>query len=105
MGILSTLTQYKLGRSSRQKFSWQLILWLMVFAGLCLAQPIYNWLFTNNLTQTEPLSLFDVMQITAIVVVFYIANRSRSHVAALERHVRDLHQELSILLSKDDHEK
>lgn len=99
-GSLSAITQYKLGRSSRQRLTAQLVLWTIVLVGLALAQPLYGWLFQNNLTVSEPLSLFDVVQITSIVVVFYIANRSRLKVEALEQRVQDLHQELSIKLSK-----
>ncbi len=99
MAILSAITQYKLNRSTRQKMVVRIVLWVFVIAGLALAQPIYEWLFSNKLTDTEPLSLFDVVQITAIVIVFYIANRTRAKVETLETRVRDLHQELSIRIS------
>jgi len=77
----------------------QIVAWLIIIAGLALAQPIYEWLFSHNLTETDSLSLFDVIQITAIVIVFYVANRTRAKVEVLERRVQDLHQELSIRLS------
>lgn len=97
--IISAVTQYKLGRSSRRRLIAQIILWTTVLCALALAQPIYEWLFANNLTQTEPLSLFDVVLFTGVVVTFYVANRTRAKVEALEKRVRDLHQELSIRLS------
>lgn len=99
-GLLSAITQYKMKRSSRRRFITLTILWLLILAGLALAEPLYSWLFTNNLTVSEPLSLFDVIQITAIVIVFYIANRSMAKVSALEKRVQDIHQELSIRLSE-----
>ena len=99
MAILSAITQYKLRRSTKRRMIVQILLWLIVITGLALAQPIYEWLFSHNLTDTEPLSLFDVIQITAIVIVFYIANRTRAKVEVLERRVQDLHQELSIQIS------
>lgn len=98
--ILGIVTQYKLGKASKKRLFFQVFMWLLILTGLVFVQPIYDWLFSNNLTQTEPLSLFDVVQITAIVIVFYIANRTRTKVETLERRVRDLHQELSIYLSK-----
>jgi hypothetical protein len=100
--LLSAVTQYKLGRSSSRRLFLQVTIWIIVLAGLALAEPIYVWLFNNNLTTTEPLSLFDVVQITAIVITFYIANRSRLKTQTLERRVQDLHQELSIRLSQKD---
>lgn len=100
--ILSSLTQYKLGKANRRRFVIQVLLWLFVLISLASAEPIYTWLFANKLTQTEPLSLFDVVQITAIVIVFYIATRSHSKIETLERRIQDLHQELSIKLSAKD---
>jgi len=97
--ILSAITLYKLNRSSLRRVITQVTLWIFVLVGLALAEPIYTWLSSNKLTMTEPLSLFDVVQITAIVIVFYIANRTREKAQVLERRVNDLHQELSIQLS------
>lgn len=99
LSILSALTKYKLGRSTKKHFLIQVVVWLLILIGLASAESIYIWLFQHRLTQTEPLSLFDVIQITAIVVVFYIANRSRSKIETLEKRIQDLHQELSIRLS------
>jgi hypothetical protein len=99
LAILSAITQYKLQRSTRKRMVVQITLWVLVVIGLALAQPFYDWLLTNEFTATEPLSLFDVVQITAIVIIFYIANRTRAKVEILEKRVQDLHQELSIKLS------
>lgn len=99
LSVLSAITKYKLGRSTKKHLIVQVTIWLLVFIGLASTEFIYSWLFQHKLTQTEPLSLFDVIQITAIVIVFYIANRSRSKIDVLEKRVNDLHQELSIQLS------
>lgn len=98
--ILSMITQYKLGKSSKRRLVVGTTLWLVILIALAVAQPLYEWLYSHDLTQTEPLSLFDVVQITAIVVVFYIANRTRTKLEETERRLQDLHQELSIRLSK-----
>jgi len=100
--ILNTTVNYKLGRSSKRSFVFRILFWVLILAGLALAQPIYDFLFSHKLTESEPLSLFDVAQITGIVIVFYIANRTRAKLDHLERRVQDLHQELSIKLSQKD---
>ncbi len=97
--ILNAVVNYKLNKSTKRSFIIRLLFWLVVLAGLILAEPIYNYLFSNKLTDTEPLSLFDVIQITAIVVLLYFVNRSRSKIDELERRVQDLHQEVSIRLA------
>lgn len=99
-GLLGAITQYKLRRSSKRRFLAQIFIWTFILIGLAVAQPTYEWLYSNELTQTEPLSLFDVIQITAIVMVFYIANKARIKLAETERRLNDLHQELSIRISK-----
>ena len=100
LAILGAVTRYKLKHLSKKRLIIQVSLWALILTGLALSEFIYNWLFAHNMTQTEPLSLFDVIQITAIVIVFYIANRSRAKIENLEKRVQDLHQELSIRLSK-----
>lgn len=99
-GLLTALTQYKLGKSTRRRAIVQMALWLIILIGLAIVEPLYQFLYKNDLTRTEPLSLFDVIQITAIVVLLYVANRTRIKLDATERRLNDLHQELSIVLSR-----
>ena len=100
IGIINLVVGYKLKHMSQRRFLLGMAFWLILFAGLVSVKPIYSFLFSNNLTQTEPLSLFDVMQITGITFTLLIANRAYGKVNLLERRVNDLHQELSIRLSK-----
>jgi len=97
-GLLNSLVTFKMKKISKTRFFLQTSLWIIILVGLAAAKPLYEWLFSNNLTVSEPLSVFDVIQITAIVIVFYIANRSMAKVSALEKRVQDLHQEISIKL-------
>ena len=101
--LLNALVDYKTRKISRRKFIIQNVLWIFILVGLASALPIYQFLFTKNLTQSEPLSLFDVIQITAIVFLLFVTNRTRTKSEALERRLQDLHQELSIKLSRDKH--
>lgn len=101
-GIVSAVASYKLKHSSRRRLILRVSLWVLIFLGLLFSQSIYNFLFSHQLTQTEPLSLFDVIQITGIILTFLIANQAYARADLLERRVQDLHQELSIRLSKDE---
>lgn len=101
--IINTLVGYKLKRMTRRRFFVGLAFWLAIFASLVFVQPIYRFLFSNKLTHTEPLSLFDVIQITGIIFTLFIANKAYGKADLLEKRVQDLHQELSIRLAdKDD---
>lgn len=98
--ILNAIVSYKLRHLSLRRYLFKLIFWLIVLTGLIFAETIYNFLYSEGLTKTEPLSLFDVMQITGIIYVFFLVNRLYVKVDILEKRVQDLHQELSIRLSK-----
>ena len=67
---------------------------------LIFTEPIYNWLYSEGLTQTEALSLFDVIIITVSLLLFFLVNKLYVKVDVLERRVQDLHQELSIRLTE-----
>lgn len=101
-GVLDAIVSYKLNRSSRRRLIFRFIVWFVIFVGLVFMHSIYNFLFSHQLTQTEPLSLFDVVQITGIIFVFFIANQAYARADHLERRVQDLHQELSIRISNDE---
>lgn len=102
---MNTVVGYKLGHMGRRRFFFGLAFWLIILASLIFVKPIYEYLFSNNLTETEPLSLFDVVQITGIIFTLFIANRAYGKVDLLERKVQDLHQELSIKLSQEKDKK
>lgn len=100
-GILTAITQFKLGHTTKRRMIVQICLWIAVFVGIALAKSIYELLFKYGLTDTDSLSLFDVVQITGIVLLFYIFNRMRLKIEAIEKRLENLHQELSIRLSKE----
>lgn len=105
IGALNSVVGYKLKRMSKRRFLFGISFWALLMVGLLLVKPIYSYLFSNNLTQTEPLSLFDVMQITGIMFTLIIANKAYGKAALLEKRLNDLHQEISIRLSENKTEE
>lgn len=100
LAMANSFVAYKTKRVTRQRFLVQLGVWLTIFIGLACAQQIYTYLFTSGLTDTESLSLFDVIQITGIVFLFFIINRMRAKTETIDRRLQDMHQAVSILLSE-----
>lgn len=100
-GIVSAVVSHRLQQSSNRAFMVRMGLWIVILVGIIFAQPIYDFLFSNKLTETEPLSLFDVIQITGIIFTLFIANRAYIKADMLESRVQDLHQELSIRISEN----
>ena len=98
--LINIITQYKLRKVSTARFRHQLIIWLVIMIVLVGSFPTYNISLGHPPLDSSELSLFDILQTTAIILLFYIANTQRQRIDQNERRLRDLHQELSIRLSK-----
>ena len=103
--MLNTIVIYKMKRISARILTIRLLFWFIILVGLTLTKPIYVYLFSNKLTATEPLSLFDVVEITAIVIILFVLTRYREKLSRLELTVKEMHQELSIRLSDQKSKK
>lgn len=101
LALMNIVTQYKLKKVSRGRFRHQFILWITILVVLIGSFPIYNILTGRTPLNSDELSLFDIVQTTAIVFLFYIINNQRQRLDQTERRMRSLHQELSIKLSRD----
>jgi len=99
LALFNIITQFKLKRVTKKRFQHQIMLWLLIFVVLVLSFPLYNYLAGKPLLDSAELSLFDIVQTTAIIIIFYIVNRQRQKIETAEKTIRDLHQELSIRLS------
>lgn len=99
--LVNIITQYKLRKVSTARFRHQLIIWLVIMVVLVCSFPMYNISLGHPPLDSSELSLFDILQTTAIILLFYIANNQRQRIDQNERRLRDLHQELSIRLSDE----
>jgi len=104
LALLNIVTQYKLKKVSKQRLHHQVLLWLAVLLVLICSFPVYNILTGKPLFDSSELSLFDIVQTTVLIFLFYIVNRQRQAIEQNEKSFRELHQELSIKLSKEKYE-
>lgn len=102
LAFLNIITQYKLKKINKKKFIRQILIWLIISLVIIFAFPIYNLLIGKEMFSSSELSLFDIAEITSIIFIFYIVNNQIRKLNASERRLRELHQELSIILSKMD---
>lgn len=105
LALINIVTQYKLHKVTTARFRRQIISWLAILAVLLASFPLYNHLSHKPIFDASELSLFDIVQTTALVFLFYVINYQRQHIERTERTVRDLHQELSIRLAESDTHK
>ena len=99
LALFNILTQYKMKKVTKRRFQHQVILWLVILVVLICSFPFYNYLAAKPLLDSAELSLFDIVQTTAIIMLFYGANSQRQKIDRAEKTIRDLHQEISIKLS------
>ena len=99
--LINIVTQYKLRKVSPARFRHQQIIWLILMIVLIGSFPLYNISIGHPPLDSSELSLFDILQTTAIILLFYIVNNQRQRIDQNERRLRDLHQELSIKLSNE----
>lgn len=97
--VFNAFVSYKLGHISRKRLVFKALFWLFLMVVLIFTQPIYNFLYSEGLTKTEALSLFDVVLISGCMQLFFLVNRLYVKVDVVERRLHDFHQETSILLS------
>lgn len=100
LALVNIVTQYKLKKVSRDRFNQQVFLWIIILIVLIGSFPLYNALTGRPALDSTDLSLFDIVEITCIVLLFYAVNNQRQKADQLEGRLRDLHRELSILPTK-----
>jgi hypothetical protein len=100
LAFVNIVSQYKLKRTTKDHFRQQIITWITITLVLFGSFPIYNLISGRPTFQSDAFSAFDIIQTTAIVYLIYIINRQRQKIEQTEQTLRELHQELSIKLSK-----
>lgn len=105
LALVNIITQYKLHNVSRNRFRHQLIIWIVALIVIIGSFPVYNMLVGRAPLDSHELSLFDIVEITAIVFLIYTANNQRQQYSQTKKRLDDLHQELSIRLSEDESKK
>jgi hypothetical protein len=104
-GIISAIARYKESSLGRLSLVIRLIFWLTIGIGIVFAQQFYNYLVQNDLTNSQPLSLADVVLVTGINFSLFLTIRSYSRLDHTERKLSDLQEYLSIRLSEDVEER
>lgn len=101
VALVNIVTMYKLKKVSPNRFRHQIILWLLIMIILIGSFPLYNALTGRPMLDSSELSLFDIAQTTIIIFLIYSINNQRQRQDQNERRLRELHQELSIRLSRN----
>lgn len=99
LALVNFITKYKMKKITKERMKVQLFIWIAILVVLIGSFPVYNLISGRSPLDSQELSLFDIIQTTALILLFYIINSQRQKIEWNDRRLRDLHQELSIVLS------
>lgn len=99
MALINIVTQYKIGRLTKSRLNKQLFSWCALLIVLVGSFPLYNYLSNRPPLDAHELSVFDMIQTTAIILLIYIVNYLRQKIERSENMIRSMHQSLAIKLS------
>lgn len=104
LAFINIVTQYKMRKIPAERFRIQIAIWIIILTVLISSFPLYNLIVQKPLLDSSELSLFDIVQTTTIIGILYVLNSQRQKTEITEKRLSDLHQELSIKLSKIDND-
>jgi len=96
IGIVSAITSYKTRRTSKRRAVLEVVFWLLVGGALLLVEPLYNTLVSHNLTNSEPMSIFDMVLLTLILFCLLLIKQANERTAALAKKLSRMHENLVI---------
>ena len=96
VGIVSAIADYKTSRISRKRSLIQVAFWLVVGAGLIIIEPAYNALVRHNLTDSPPMSLFDMVLLTLVLFCLLLLKNANERMSVLARKLSRMHENLVI---------
>lgn len=99
-GVLRAFVSYQKGLVKVPGLIGRLLFWLIIFLGLFFAEEIYNFLVLRRLTDSSPLSIADVVEMTGITFCIAMIMRLYAKQDSTELELTKLQQALSILLSE-----
>lgn len=99
IGIVRAITRYKTkpARISRSKCILEVLFWISIGLGLSVVEPVYNTLIQHNLTNSPPMSLFDVVLLTLFVFALLLIVETNEELTALKKIVTRIHEKLAMM--------
>jgi hypothetical protein len=95
--VLMAVTSYKTGRSTRRRCTVLVVFWLLVGIGMLFVEPAYNSLVRANLTESPPLSVFDIILLTALIFLMLLLVQLYDKLTNLSRKVSKMHEGIAIM--------
>ena len=79
--------------------------WVSISVALFFAQPLYNALVEHNLTDSQPMSLFDIALLTIIIFCLLLIKSSNERITQLHKKISRMHENLAISSADEENHK
>jgi hypothetical protein len=94
--LIRIYDNYKRKKISTRGLIILLLFWLILTLGILFNHQIFDYLENSNLISSTPLSLYDVIQIAAIILLLYLVFRQTYKVEDLQNKISKLNQEIAL---------
>jgi hypothetical protein len=105
IGIIGAVTNYKTSRISRQRCITQVTMWLLIGVLFVFIEPIYNSLIRHHLTESAPMSIFDMLLLTGIVFCLLLVKQANEKIMEMNKKLARLHENQAIANARDGNAK
>lgn len=99
--ILRIYDNYKRKKISRRGLIVLLLFWAIMTIGILFNKQLFEYLENSKLIESTPLSLYDTVQITAIIFLVYISFRQSFKIEDLRNKITKLNQEIALEHTKN----
>jgi len=104
VGIIGAITSYKTSKTSKEHCYIEVVVWLIVGTGLVFVEPVYNVLLKNHLTNSAPMSIFDIVLLTLVLLCAIFIKSANEKISALNKKLSRIHEHIVINGNKNDAE-
>lgn len=102
LGIIRALTRYNVPpRITKTKCLFEVAFWLAIGVALIFVQPLYNALIKSNLTDSAPMSIFDVVILTLFIFSILLIVEIKEDLTAVKAKMSRIHEKLAIVEAEE----
>jgi hypothetical protein len=94
IAIVGSITNYKTNRITKRRCIIDVVFWLLIGILLIFIEPIYNTLIRHNLTNSAPMSIFDVILLTIILLCMILIKQINVKLSQLNKKVSRMHENI-----------
>ena len=103
IGMVRAITRYKTkpARISKSKCVLEVLFWLSIGVALFFVEPVYNELIRYNLTDSPPMSIFEVVLLTLFIFSLLLIVETNEELTAQKRVIARIHEKLAIVEAQE----